>query len=203
MGDPIDLVTDYLEKLIQIPHHLPRLSQGEVESYMSLLFCQHHLGDEAEQVVSAFQAFRGEDATTAFGHRAIRALLREAYTDALAIDLAWCGQIAVVLSDVLKGNPRQTKRFINTLMLNDKLATPLNIAEYDPRILAGLLLIQYRNRDLYELITIEPQRASEFKQPEHPTIKEALEKDGRLSGASSLRVTRQFATRRAAPESVP
>jgi predicted KAP-like P-loop ATPase len=38
-----DLVQDYLEKLIQVPYHLPRLSPSEIESYMNLLACQHGL----------------------------------------------------------------------------------------------------------------------------------------------------------------
>ncbi len=169
VGDQIDLVTDYLEKLIQVPHHLPRLSQGEVESYMSLLFCQHHLGDAAEQVVIAFQAFRGKDATSAFGHRAIKALLKEAYTDALAVDLAWCGQIAVALSDVLKGNPRQTKRLLNAMMLRKKLAAAAGITVED-QVLLKLMLLEYIRPKLFA--TLYHWQAS---QSGHPNQLRAIE----------------------------
>jgi predicted KAP-like P-loop ATPase len=37
------LVKDYLEKLVQVPYNLPRLSRTEIETYMTLLFCQRHL----------------------------------------------------------------------------------------------------------------------------------------------------------------
>jgi predicted KAP-like P-loop ATPase len=40
------LVKDYLEKVVQVPYHLPRLSAAEIETYMVLLFCQHHLTEE-------------------------------------------------------------------------------------------------------------------------------------------------------------
>ena len=48
------LVIDYLEKLIQIPYHLPRLSPTEVETYMILLFCLRDLEKEdAEKCLAA------------------------------------------------------------------------------------------------------------------------------------------------------
>ncbi|MCH9051027.1 MAG: AAA family ATPase [Proteobacteria bacterium] len=52
----------------------------------------------------------------------------------------------------LGDNPRQVKRFVNCLMLNHQLASSLEIPDYDPEILATLLLIQYRSVELYRLI---------------------------------------------------
>jgi len=43
---PDTLITDYLEKLIQVPYRLPRLSPAEVETYMTLLFCQRELSPD-------------------------------------------------------------------------------------------------------------------------------------------------------------
>jgi hypothetical protein len=50
----------------------------------------------------------------------------------------------------LGGNPRQVKRFINGLVLNDELARTLSIVEYKPATLATLLLVQYRKPDLWQ-----------------------------------------------------
>lgn len=147
----IDLVTDYLEKLIQIPHHLPRLSRGELESYMNLLFCQLHLGSRAETVVEAFKGFRSTEPTSAFGHQAIRVAAKETFTDALATDLGWCSQIAVALSDVLKGNPRQTKRLLNAMMLRRKLAAAARI-EIDDHVLLKLMLLEYIRPKLFSAL---------------------------------------------------
>jgi hypothetical protein len=63
---------------------------------------------------------------------------------------------AEILKIGLGGNPRGIKRFINTLLLNDHLARTRNVSNYDPKILATLLVIQYRNRDLYDMISEEP-----------------------------------------------
>src|SRR5690606_41561825 len=49
-SNQVDLVTDYLEKLIQIPYYLPRLSASEIETYISLLFCQLRLGNDFKHV---------------------------------------------------------------------------------------------------------------------------------------------------------
>ena len=144
----LDLVTDYLEKLIQIPHHLPRLSRGELESYMNLLFCQLHLGAGATTVVDAFQAFRSTDPTSAFGHESIKAAASNTFNDALATDLGWCSQIAVTLSDVLKGNPRQTKRLLNAMMLRKKLAAAAKISIND-HVLLKLMLLEYIRPKLF------------------------------------------------------
>jgi predicted KAP-like P-loop ATPase len=40
------LVRDYVEKLIQVPYHLPRMSPAEIETYLSLLFARRDLLSE-------------------------------------------------------------------------------------------------------------------------------------------------------------
>jgi hypothetical protein len=71
----------------------------------------------------------------------------------LPLDLKSCCQTLV---DGLAPNPRQVKRFINTLTLNHLLAAELRIPDYDPSVLALLLIIQLRNRMLYRQLTREP-----------------------------------------------
>ena len=61
------LVIDYLEKLVQLPYTLPRLSPSEIESYMALLFCHKHLESDqfkaclakcnANRVANRYQTF--------------------------------------------------------------------------------------------------------------------------------------------------
>ena len=56
-----DLVQDYLEKLIQVPYYLPRLSPAEIESYLNLLACQQGLTGEAwERVRAGWEKARKE-----------------------------------------------------------------------------------------------------------------------------------------------
>lgn len=65
-------MTDYLEKVIQVPYRLPRLSPSEVETYMSLLFCHRELiPDEFAGLRVAYERHREEDRYTMFGYGAI------------------------------------------------------------------------------------------------------------------------------------
>ena len=89
---------------------------------------------------------------------------------------------AEILKIGLGGNPRGIKRFINTLLLNDHLARMRNLPNYDPKILAALLVIQYRNRDLYDMISEEPSLLVDQNTEEwearikgHKYLKEVLE----------------------------
>ncbi len=96
------------------------------------------------------------------------------------------------LSLLVKGlgdNPRQVKRFINTLNLNHQLALEVNISEYNPIVLALLLLIQLRNSKLFELIITQPTTLQRLKQTGEKTKAlrdEYLEKDIRLKEALGL-----------------
>lgn len=96
------------------------------------------------------------------------------------------------LSLLVKGlgdNPRQVKRFINTLNLNHQLALEVNISEYNPIVLALLLLIQLRNSKLYGLIINQPTTLQRLKQTGEKTKAlrdEYLEKDIRLKEALDL-----------------
>jgi hypothetical protein len=70
------LVTDYLEKLIQVPYWLPRLSPAEIETYMALLFCRRGLDGAAwQRCLSACEAQRSENRYGTFGYGAVKAAL--------------------------------------------------------------------------------------------------------------------------------
>ena len=150
-SNQLDLVTDYLEKLIQIPYYLPRLSASEIETYISLLFCQLRLGTDFEHVHDAFLDTRQDDITQVFRHEDIQqALLRctiECPTQ-LADELAWCSSISLTLSDLLKGNPRQTKRLLNALLLRKRLAEAARI-ELSDQILVKLMVLEYLQPELF------------------------------------------------------
>ena len=99
-----------------------------------------------------------------------------------------------LLSEILKScqdllvtglgdNPRDVKRFINTLTLNHQIASGSNISGYDPKILALLLMIQYRSPGLYREIEWEPALLRKLSQESKDTNKlreEYLSKDSRL-----------------------
>jgi len=81
----------------------------------------------------------------------------------------------------LGDNPRDVKRFINVLSLNDRLAQGMNILDYRIEILALLLLIQYRKPTLYDRIARKKMTLHALKREKKFT--ENLEGDERLEQA--------------------
>ena len=57
--------SDYLEKLIQLPYKLPRLSDNEQETYITLLLCKNHLTDVCfNEIHQKYLEFRKTDKHT-------------------------------------------------------------------------------------------------------------------------------------------
>ena len=145
-----NLVQDYLEKLIQIPYHLPRLSPAEIETYINLLACQKHLTPErCHKVLKDWQDQRARNFYAAYQHGAIKAALQEKQiVEELERQLAWSNTVAPVLTEGLKGNPRQVKRMLNALVLRKKLADIAHITIRD-EVLAKLMVLEYTNPKLF------------------------------------------------------
>lgn len=147
----VDLVTDYVEKLIQIPYHLPRLSQSEIETYMSLLMCQRYLGEGFSAVHDVFIGARNKDITCSFAYQEIKHALTDgglACSVELDSELTWCSRVAPALGDVLKGNPRQVKRLLNALTLRRKLAEAARLS-LSEQALVKLMVLEYFQPELF------------------------------------------------------
>lgn len=141
--------SDYLEKLIQLPYKLPKLSYNEQETYILLLLCKKHLNAQYTDVHKAFLKFRDNDKHAKFD-------LGEIKKACPAIDLktveGYMG-ILPLMTRFLNGNPRQLKRFLNAFDLRLQLAEVANIREsIEPEILAKLMVLEYSpyHRSLFE-----------------------------------------------------
>lgn len=53
--------SDYLEKLIQLPYKLPRLSRKEQETYITLLLCQQYLKNDFSRIYADYREFKKEN----------------------------------------------------------------------------------------------------------------------------------------------
>jgi hypothetical protein len=70
------LVQDYLEKLIQVPYQLPRLSPNEIETYVNLLACEKLLDPtQVPAVLSAWRDTRAQNIYAPFTAESIHKAL--------------------------------------------------------------------------------------------------------------------------------
>lgn len=183
--ESITLITDYLEKLIQIPYQLPRLSPSEIETYINLLACQKYLQSDEDKnlVLEDWKSKRSRNFYSPYQFESIKAVLGKGkINNELEKQLTWSSSIAHVITEGLKGNPRQVKRMLNMLLLRKKLAEVANI-EIKDEILAKIMVLEYSHlQRFYEL--------NEWQATEdgHPAKLIKLEKNARqVDGSEQIK----------------
>lgn len=143
-GIQIDIGKEYLEKLIQYPIRIPRLNADEVETYIACLLLESELKPDVfaemlewanEQKKIDFEKFKigtvaelFKESSDVFGK----------VTETLAV----ANQLSSVLSNGLHGNPRQCKRFLNSMYMRLEMATYKN-KRLDRKILAKIMMLEY------------------------------------------------------------
>lgn len=140
------VVTDYLEKLIQIPYSLPKLSDTEVETYITLLFCEDSIVEKADMdvVLREFKKFRKSDRYSVFGMEQIKKVITEGKVrKRLETNVSLISKLSPLIAGNLDGNPRQIKRFLNTFVLRKKLADAAKLDDFKEDILAKLMILEY------------------------------------------------------------
>jgi len=140
-----DLIRDYIEKLIQVPYYLPKLSPAEIETYMSLLFCAKELPeDKMNSILAAHKECWSKNRFDVFGVNAIKKCLGdcESYTD-LFESLTFCSSCASLITEGLKGNPRQVKRFLNAFTLRKTLSKVAKLHGLKDDVLVKLMILEY------------------------------------------------------------
>ncbi len=146
------LVTDYLEKLIQVPYTLPKLAPHEVRSYLCMLFLKKHLPEpKFEEVLRKFVQFQAKEryATFQLGDE-LKSIEDEATSRVVADSMRLVEACSDAITDGLKGNPRQIKRFLNAFWLRRELALVAQIPHLKDHVLIKLMVLEYVSNDRFD-----------------------------------------------------
>lgn len=146
------LITDYLEKLIQVPYTLPKLAPHEVRSYMSLLFLKKHLSvDIFNNVHKNYTQFLTKERYSAFPlDEELDSIKDEATRSVVTESLRLVDACSDAITDGLKGNPRQIKRFLNGYWLRKELAHVANLIHLKDHILIKLMVLEYISDECFD-----------------------------------------------------
>lgn len=146
--------SDYLEKLIQLPYKLPRLSDNEQETYITLLLCKNHLSEiHFNEIHQKYLEFRKTDKHSKYNIDDIKTNIQN--LDFYAVEYRL--PIVPIIKQFLNGNPRQLKRFLNTLYVRQELAEVAGFRDIRPDMLTKLMVLEYnslynsRFEELYRL----------------------------------------------------
>ena len=140
-GDPA-LGRDYLEKIIQVEITVPPLSEAEAETYLNLLFAALRLDNtDMDKIREAATRRRVDGQFAVAMNYGIAKDTLGSISPELEADFTIANRVAPTLSRGLRGNPRQLKRFLNTMLL--RLATAQRRStELDAAVLAKLMVLE-------------------------------------------------------------
>jgi predicted KAP-like P-loop ATPase len=169
---------DYLEKLVQYPVKVPSLGMGETENYIKLLFVKSSkiTNEQFEQIRSlTFERALKSFQIQCLDYVSVRDIVKDVPPDIID-GFSLAESLAQILSTGLSGNPRQTKRFLNTLKMRVEMAKARGIS-LNLRKLAKLMLLEYFQTEAFKQLA-ELQASQGGK----PGVLEILEQGRELKG---------------------
>lgn len=149
-GQQINIGQEYLEKIIQYPIRIPRMSSQEMKFYVTCLLFEKELTEaDFQHVLNLFAAEKDKD----FLNFSITYdLINEKYpeiAEKVKESILVAEQLSSVLAQGLNGNPRHCKRFLNSLVMREKMSSYKNI-KLDRKILAKLMMLEYFKPSLFK-----------------------------------------------------
>ncbi len=167
---PQSYARNYLEKLIQIPFRIPALGDTETRIYVTLLLVGAELGDNDPDFNSligvARERLKRPWASGPLDAATVKTAL-QGKASRVNNALALSDQIGPILASGTKGNPRQIKRILNTLVLRHRTAEARGFGD-DVKIpvLAKLMLAERFLPRLFEQIAAIAAAAPDGKCPD-------------------------------------
>lgn len=183
-GREAEVGRDYLEKLIQFPVRVPPLSGAEIESYINALFSRLAFAEQPDnfkKVGQCIAGFRPDNLSAlAFDWPKARELFGDTASSQLQEDIDLAAQIAPVLAQGLGGNPRRTKRFLNSLLLRLHLADERGLG-LQRRALAKLMVLEEIKPEFFRELG-QLQAAANGRPPELAVLEPGYRHNAESSG---------------------
>lgn len=131
--------SDYLEKLIQIPYRLPRLSFSEQATYIMFLLLKNKYPNFFEGVLAKYYELKDKEPFAIYTYEQLKQDLNGQKIPNVEKLL----EIVPMMNRFLNGTPRQLKRFLNTFDLRLRMVQVAGMQEINEIILAKLMLLEY------------------------------------------------------------
>ena len=154
-----DLVTNYFDKLVQVPLRVPPLGTQEVRAYLMLLFVEKSQIDPKKRETIRDQVCQRLSESWK-GHRVdlrfVLKLIEDDCPKALRANLELADRLAPLMTTAkqIAGNPRLIKRFLNTLSIRLDIAQAQHVAVDEGALAKMLLFERCASEDAYsELIS--------------------------------------------------
>lgn len=154
-----DLVTNYFDKLIQVPIRVPQLGTQEVRAYLMLLFVENSdLEEAAKETIRSMVA--GQLRETWLGKKVDRAFVESINTSlpqALRGQLDTAERLAPLMTRAsgILGNPRLIKRFLNALSIRMTIARAQGVGVDEAALAKMLLFERLGNPEAYKRLLVE------------------------------------------------
>lgn len=146
---------NYLEKLIQVPFRIPAMGFAETRVYVALVSLEAKATANSSEFKimrdAAREVLRKPWVGEVFDRAHLRAKFGGNLPSSVQEALTLSDQIALMLAEQTKGNPRQVKRFLNALLLRHAIAAARGLSdEVKTSVLAKIMLAERFLPDLYE-----------------------------------------------------
>lgn len=150
-GINMDIGKEYQEKLIQYPIRIPRLNENETKFYIMCLLAQEHLEENVfNDMVEKLRNKKKENFLDFELTYKVVKEVNENIADLIKDDIITAQQIAPILSKGLNGNPRQCKRFLNSVDMRKKMAEYRGI-KLNTKVLAKIMELEYFRPNLLKV----------------------------------------------------
>ena len=204
---PIGYARNYLEKLIQVPFRIPALGLAETRVYVTLLLVENAVGPTDPRFLKLLNAAR-QDMKRPWKSRGLdRGTVETAMDGRVPKEVNQALEISAhvtrILSEGTRGNPRQIKRFLNSMMLRHAIAEERGFgADIQRPALAKVMLAERFYPDFYEQIARAAAAHPEGK-PESVRRFEAHVRTPSTDSSEKSSARGERKASRAEPESLP